>query len=173
MSRRKISNKRLSHKIRTRKTPLRVLPMTTFHLRHREKQLMKESMKKQKMEDIQHTPLPPPSIQCPVENIHHQVGRRVKKSWRLKPILIRPMTNTRFSMNVLRWILLVIFIYIAAGIAIVMMHDGTESLKNILVYSIVGFFTFFMGYLGWILARDVLEMVSGKKSLRNESEVEA
>jgi hypothetical protein len=65
-----------------------------------------------------------------------------------------------------------IFIYLAAGTAIVMIQDGTESLKNIVIYSIIGFFTFFMGYIGWILARDVLEIVSGKKNSQNEAEVE-
>jgi hypothetical protein len=52
-----------------------------------------------------------------------------------------------------------------------MIQDGTESLKNIVIYSIIGFFTFFMGYIGWILARDVLEIFSGKKNAQNETEV--
>ena len=73
-------------------------------------------------------------------------------------------------MNALQWIILLIFIYLAAGTAIVMIQDGTESLKNIVIYSIIGFFTFFMGYIGWILARDVLEIVSGKKNIKNEAE---
>jgi hypothetical protein len=37
----------------------------------------------------------------------------------------------------------------------------------------MGFFTFFMGYLGWILARDVLMMISGRKSSHNEYEIES
>jgi hypothetical protein len=147
--------------------------MTTYHLRHREKQLKKEIMKKQMVEEIKHKPLSPSPVQCTLENINHQVGRRVKKSWRLKPILIRPMTSHHFSMNILRWILFIIFVYLAAGTTIVIMNDGTASLKNIVVYSIIGFFTFFMGYLGWILARDVLEVVSGKKTLQNDAELEA
>jgi hypothetical protein len=36
----------------------------------------------------------------------------------------------------------------------------------------MGFFTFFMGYLGWILAQDVLDIVAGKKN-HNEAELEA
>lgn len=75
-------------------------------------------------------------------------------------------------MNALRWILLLIFIYLAAGTVVVMIQDGTETLKNIVIYSIMGFFTFFMGYLGWILARDVLVIVSGKKQTGNEAEIE-
>jgi hypothetical protein len=172
VSKRKISNKRLSHNIKTRKAPLRVLPMTTFHLRHQEKQLKKELMKKQMVEEVQHKPIPPSPVQMTLENIHHQAGRRVKKSWRLKPIIIRPMTSHRSSLNILRWILLVIFVYVAAGTTIVIMHDGATSLKNIVVYSIIGFFTFFMGYLGWILAKDVLEVVSKRKTFQNDAELE-
>ena len=83
------------------------------------------------------------------------------------------MKGLNTSMSALRWIILVIFIYLAAGTAIVIFQDGTESLKNIVVYSIIGFFTFFMGYIGWILARDVLELISNKKTLQNEAELEA
>ena len=83
------------------------------------------------------------------------------------------MKGLNTSMSALRWIILVIVVYLAAGTAIVIFQDGTESLKNIVVYSIIGFFTFFMGYIGWILARDVLELVSNKKTLQNEAELEA
>ncbi len=172
MPKRKISNKRLSRNLKAHKTPLRVLPMTSFHLRHQEKQHRKVFIKKHMMEGIKQTPLLPPSLQCNVEDVHHQTGRRVKKSWRMKPIIIKPLHSLRSPMNALRWIVLIIFIYLVAGTAIVMIQDGTESLKNIVVYSIIGFFTFFMGYLGWILARDVLQVVSGKK-LHNEAELEA
>jgi hypothetical protein len=172
VSKRKISKKRLSRNLKAHKTPLRVLPMPSFQLRHQEKEHKKVFIKKQMMEEIRHAPPPPLSLQCNVEDIHHQVGRRVKKSWRMKPIIIKPLRSLRSSMNALRWIVLIIFIYLIAGTAIVMIQDGTESLKNIVVYSIIGFFTFFMGYLGWILARDVLQVVSGKK-LQNEAELEA
>ena len=144
--------------------------MTTFHFRRHNKQPTNEC--KQMLEDHTQTPLPP-SIQCNVENVNHQVNRRVKKSWRLKPITIKPMKGLNTSMSALRWILVIIFMYLAAGTAIVIFQDGAESLKNIVVYSIIGFFTFFMGYLGWILARDVLELVSNKKNLQNDAELEA
>ena len=168
----KISNKKLSHNLKTKKAPLRVLPMKTFRIRHHLKQNIKETMKTQKTEEHTKTPLPPPTIQCTVETVTCSSGKRVKKSGRKGPITIRPFIN-HHSMNALRWIFLLIFVYLAAGIFIVMIQDGTESLKNIVIYSIIGFFTFFMGYLGWILARDVLEVVSGKKSFQNDAEVEA
>lgn len=161
---RKISNKRLSRNLRTRKAPLRVLPMaTSFLTRHRLKQQQKQET----------APVPSPTIQCVVEEVACTNGKGVRKSGRKGPITVRPFTHIHFTMNALRWIFLLIFIYLACGTIIVMIQDGTESLKNIVIYSIIGFFTFFMGYLGWILARDVLEVVSGKKTTQNEAEVEA
>jgi hypothetical protein len=65
-----------------------------------------------------------------------------------------------------------ICVYIAAGVVIVMIQEGTELLRNIVIYSIIGFFTFFMGCIGWVLARDVLDIVSGKKHFQNEAEAE-
>ena len=168
MSIRKISNKRLSRNLKTRKAPLRVLPMATFHIRHR----VKQNIKKQETEEIKPIPLPPPTIRYTVEEVSRTMGKSVKKSVRKGPIMVRPFMNLHFTMNALQWIFLLIFIYLAAGTIIVMIQDGTESLKNIVIYSIIGFFTFFMGYIGWILARDVLEIVSGKKNAQNEAEVE-
>lgn len=169
MSIRKISNKRLSRNLKTRKAPITVLPMTTFHIRHRGKQNIKKQMREENLS----TPLPPSTIQYTVEEVTRTTGKSVKKSGRKGPITVRPIMSLHFTMNALRWILLLIFVYLAAGTVIVMIQDGTESLKNIVIYSIMGFFTFFMGYIGWILASDVLEMVSGKKNARNEAEVEA
>ena len=42
-------------------------------------------------------------------------------------------------------------------------QGGDEQIRNIVVYSVSGFFTFFMGYFGWMFARSVSEIVSGKK----------
>ena len=99
-------------------------------------------------------------------------GKSVKKSGEKKPLKIKPILSFHGTMNALRWILLLIFIYLAIGTAVVMIQDGTESLKNIIIYSIMGFFTFFMGYLGWILAQDVIDIVAGKKNFHNEAEME-
>jgi len=56
-----------------------------------------------------------------------------------------------------------IFIYIAISIFVLVYTDSSEQIRNIIVYSISGFFTFFMGYFGWMFARTVLEIMSGKK----------
>ena len=168
MSKRKISNKTLSRNLKTRKAPLRVLPMATFQIRHREKQ----NNKKQKMMEKKSISLYPPTSRYIVEEITQIAEKNGKKSRRKGPIKVRPFMKLHFSMNALQWILLLIFIYLAAGTVIVMIQEGTELLRNIVIYSIIGFFTFFMGYIGWILARDVLEIVSGKKNIQNEAEAE-
>jgi uncharacterized membrane protein len=74
-----------------------------------------------------------------------------------------PFTTIRVTMHALRWIFFLIFIYIAVSIVLLLVQGGTASLTNIVVYSVTGFFTFFMGYFGWMFARSVMKMVSGKE----------
>jgi hypothetical protein len=173
VSLRKISNKSLSRNLKARKAPLRVLPMTSFPLRHPEKQTKKQHTM-EGARPIPHPPstIPPSTRQYAVEEVTRFSDKKSKKYGRGGPITIRPFIRLHFTMNALRWILLLIFAYIAAGIVVVMIQDGTEVLKNIVIYSIIGFFTFFMGYIGWILARDVLQMVSGNKDALNEAKVD-
>jgi len=168
VSTKKINNKQLSRNLKTRKAPLRVLPMATFHIRHRAKQ----NIKKQKTMEKKHISLHSPTIRYIVEEVTRTKGKIRKISRRKGPIKIRPFMSLHLPRNSLQWILLLIFIYFAAGVIIVMIQEGTELLRNIVIYSIIGFFTFFMGCIGWILARDVLEIVSGKKNVQNEAEVE-
>jgi hypothetical protein len=169
----KISNKRLSRNLKTKNAPLRVLPLQTLRTRHRLKQITQELQTKQKTEEKKQTPIPPPPIQCSMDEVCHTNGKHVKRSLRKGPLTIRPFLRIRFGMTALRWVFVVLFIYLAAGTAIVMLQDGTESLKTIVIYSVIGFFTFFMGYLGWMLARDILEIALGKKTLSNEAEPDA
>jgi hypothetical protein len=169
----KISNKRLSRNLKTKNAPLRVLPLQTLRTRHRLKQITQELQTKQKTEENRQTLLPPPPLQCSVEEVCHTNGKHVKRSLRKGPLTIRPFLRVRFAMTALRWVFLLLFIYLAAGTVIVMLQDGTESLKNIVIYSVIGFFTFFMGYLGWILARDILEIALGKRTATNKAEIDA
>ena len=165
---RKISNKRLSRNLKTRNVPLRVLPLVTFRISHQRKQNTKKQMK----EELKTKSLSPSTLRCSIKKVNRISSKSVKKTKRKEPLTVKPFLNLHFTMNAFRWILVLIFIYLAAGTIIVMIQDGTESIKNIVVYSIMGFFTFFMGYLGWILARDFLVIVSGKKNTRNEVELE-
>ena len=163
MSIKKISNKTLSRNLKIRKAPLRVLPMATFHLRRR----VKQNIKKQKTMEKKHIPHHSPTIRHIAEEVIQTKGKIREISGRKGPIKLRPFKNLHFT-NVLQWIMLLIFIYFAAGAIIIMIQEGTELLKNIIVYSIIGFFTFFMGCIGWILAREVLEIVTCKKNVQNE-----
>lgn len=169
MSIRKISNKRLSRNLKTRKAPLRVLPLAPFHKRHH----LKRPSQKQDVHVSKSKKFPSSTVQCTVEKVTRTTGKNVKKSGGKRPLTIKPFVRLHVTMNALRWILLLIFIYLACGTIVVMIQDGTESLKNIVIYSIMGFFTFFMGYIGWILARDFLVIVSGKNNTRNDAELES
>lgn len=124
------------------------------------------------MEEAKQIRHPPSTIQYSIEEVTRPTGKKTKKPGRRGPMTIRPFLHLHFAMSALRWIVLLIVFYIFAGVVVVMIHDGTEVLKNIVIYSIIGFFTFFMGYIGWILARDVLQMVSGNKEPMNEAKFE-
>jgi len=165
---RKISNKRLSRNLKTKKAPLRVLPLATFYTKHR----LRQKTRKQTLHDTIAKQFPSSPVQCSLENFSGINEKHRKKSGMKRPLTIKPFLNFHGTMTTLRWILLLIVIYLVAGTVAMMIQDGAESLKNIVIYSIMGFFTFFMGYLGWILARDVLVIVAGKKISHNEVEME-
>ena len=74
-----------------------------------------------------------------------------------------PFTTMRVTVHALRWIFLLIFIYITVSIVLLLIQGGNDSITNIVVYSVTGFFTFFMGYFGWMFARNVVEMIGGKE----------
>ena len=74
-----------------------------------------------------------------------------------------PFTTIEVTLRMLKWIFVLIFIYIAVSIVFLIVQGGDEQIRNIVVYSVSGFFTFFMGYFGWMFARSVSEIVSGKK----------
>jgi len=89
----------------------------------------------------------------------------LSKNFRTKKIPINelPFATIRVTLHALRWIFFIIFIYITVSIIILLVQGGNESIRSIVVYSVTGFFTFFMGYFGWMFARSVMEIVSGKK----------
>jgi drug/metabolite transporter (DMT)-like permease len=79
-----------------------------------------------------------------------------------------PFRTVKVTLHALRWVFLLIFVYIAVSIFILLIQGGNESIKNIVVYSVTGFFTFFMGYFGWMFARSVMDIVSGKSALEDD-----
>ena len=67
------------------------------------------------------------------------------------------------TIHALRWVFLLIFLFVTVGIFILFLTGGENYVQLILGYSIAGFFTFFMGYFGWILAQGIIEIITGKE----------
>lgn len=73
-----------------------------------------------------------------------------------------PLKTVKVTIHALRWVFMLIFLFITIGIFVLFLTGGDNYIQIILGYSIAGFFTFFMGYFGWILAQGIIEMITGK-----------
>jgi hypothetical protein len=73
-----------------------------------------------------------------------------------------PQKTMKVTVFALRWVFLLIFLFITVGICILLLTGGTDNIQIILSYSIAGFFTFFMGYFGWVLAQGMIETITGE-----------
>ncbi|MEE8565045.1 MAG: hypothetical protein V3S79_01525 [Candidatus Thermoplasmatota archaeon] len=80
-----------------------------------------------------------------------------------------PLKTVRVTIYALRWIFLLIFLFISIGIFVLFITGGQNYIQIILGYSITGFFTFFMGYFGWILAQGIIEIMTGKEPKEERS----
>ena len=82
-----------------------------------------------------------------------------------------PLKTIKVTIHALRWVFLLIFLFITVGIFVLFLTGGDNYFQIIIGYSIAGFFTFFMGYFGWLLAQGIIEMLTGKtyKTDRNAS----
>ena len=74
-----------------------------------------------------------------------------------------PFKTMQVTIYALRWIFLLVFLFISIGIFALFLTGGQNNVQNIIGYSITGFFTFFMGYFGWILAQNIVEMMVGRE----------
>jgi hypothetical protein len=73
------------------------------------------------------------------------------------------------TLHALRWFFFLIFLFITVGIIALFLIGGETYVQMVLTYSIAGFFTFFMGYFGWILAQGVIDNLSKNEDmLQNE-----
>lgn len=79
-----------------------------------------------------------------------------------------PLKTMRVTLYALRWFFFLIFIFIITGILVLFLTGGQNYVQIIIGYSIAGFFTFFMGYFGWILAQGMIEIITGD---RGEEEI--
>lgn len=176
MSIRKINKKRLSRKFRLKHAPLKVLPLKPpVGRRHIFKKEHEElACQKKQIPSSPSVPSQLSSVQCSIEAAALTTVRHMKKQGRRKaPLTFHPFVSARFKMNALRWIFLSIIIALAVGVLFIMLQDGFGSMKNIIIYGVMGFFTFFMGYFGTIFAKDLLDMIIEKKDSRNDADVEA
>ena len=168
MSIRKINKKRLARKFRAKHAPLKVLPLTTRGGKRHFLKTGHENLAHQAKQSH------PSSIQCSIEraaptNVRHGI----KQGRRKAPLTFHPVVSARFKMNSLRWIFLSIIIVFGVGVLFIMLQDGFGSMKNIVIYGAMGFFTFFMGYFGTIFAKDLLDRIMEKKDSCNEADIEA
>jgi hypothetical protein len=79
-----------------------------------------------------------------------------------------PLKTIKVTIHALRWIFLLIFLFITIGLFVLIITGGESYVQMIFTWSITGFFTFFMGYFGWIFAQGILEMISGKQNKDEE-----
>ena len=79
-----------------------------------------------------------------------------------------PFKTIKVTLHALKWIFLIIFLFITIGKFVLFLTGGEYYVQIILGYSIAGFFTFFMGYFGWTLAVSIMEMISGKEYQNEE-----
>jgi hypothetical protein len=80
-----------------------------------------------------------------------------------------PKKTMMVTVYALRWVFFLIFLFIIVGILALFFTGGEGYIQQIIGYSITGFFTFFMGYFGWILAQGVIDTISGKEDKPVES----
>ena len=79
-----------------------------------------------------------------------------------------PLKTMKVTIYALRWVFLLIFLLITMGILALFLTGGEDYIQMILGWSLAGFFTFFMGYFGWILAQGMIEMITGGKKEKAE-----
>jgi len=77
------------------------------------------------------------------------------------------------KMRALRWVFLSALVVLVGGVLFIMLQDGLSSMKNIIVYGAMGFFTFFMGYFGTLFAKDVIDLIMEKRDSRNDVDLDA
>ena len=98
-------------------------------------------------------------------------SKRMEKSKLMeKKISLEIIPKKTFMMTLyaLRWFYFFIFLFIIIGIIALLLTSSKIYIQMILIYSITGFFTFFMSYLGWILAQGVMDTLSKKKDTLQE-----
>lgn len=98
------------------------------------------------------------------KNSQHELSKLFRKKRLDKRLSLEdiPLKTMRVTIHALRWVFFLIFLFIIIGVLALFLTGAENHVQNILGYSITGFFTFFMGYFGWILAQGVIDTITGK-----------
>ncbi len=66
------------------------------------------------------------------------------------------------TLTSIRWFLLITLLYLSFGVLVLLFQQGISPFKETIIYSVIGFLTFFMGYFGWIVAQDIIKIINKK-----------
>lgn len=77
----------------------------------------------------------------------------------LEKVPYKTLTLTTYA---LRWVLLLVLVYIVISTMVLFFTGGADFLRQIVTWSIGGFFGFFMGYFGWMFAQHMLDWLSAR-----------
>jgi len=72
-----------------------------------------------------------------------------------------PFLKFRISSNALKILFLLILIYVVVITFALILQEAATWLRDIMNYSVMGFVTFFMGWFGWELAKDIRNVAFG------------
>jgi membrane glycosyltransferase len=151
-----------------------VLPLaSSFGTRHRLKQRPQGLVNHFKLSTASPTPVPPQLRGDRfIEAIQANSIKHLKlASLRKMPLTILPFSRTRVAKKAFRGILFFVIVALMIGMFVVLMQDGFSSMKNIVIYSAMGFFTFFMGYFGMMFAKDIIDIVLEKKNSNKDADI--
>lgn len=87
-------------------------------------------------------------------------SKLIYKKLPLEDISIKTM---KITFKALRWVLLSILLFVVIGIFVLSLMGGDNYIQIIIGYSITGFFTFFLGYFGWILAKGAIVSMTSRQ----------
>jgi hypothetical protein len=69
----------------------------------------------------------------------------------------------RVSSNALKILFLLVLVYVVAITFVLILQEAATWLRDIVSYSVMGFVTFFMGWFGWELAKDIRNIAFGER----------
>lgn len=102
----------------------------------------------------------------PKKKLYPKKKTRLRKPKRYYCISINKDISTKtfvIASHAFRLLLLVVLVYIVTSTLIMFLTQSFSFLRQVVTLSIGGFFGFFMGYFGWVLAHKLTRWLSGKE----------